>query len=420
MDQDQALIAWPEEGVTRVPFVVYSDPAVYEAEMTRIFRGAIWHHLGLEIEIPETGDYRLMQVGETPVIVMRNRAGGVSALVNRCAHRGTMLLFKPFGNVDELMCVYHNWLYDLEGNLQSIPFDKGINGKGGMPESFRKADHGLGRMRVETINGLIFGTFSDDVEPLRDYLGPQVVASFDRVTGREFRVLGYYSQWLSSNWKLYCENATDPYHATILHAWATKLKLNRLTMEGAIEMGREGWRREGWHQLSWSKMATDKGGEVYDRPEFRSGTDSFDAFGLHDTSVVEQWDEYGDGITTFIQTVFPNFVFQQIHNTLATRVLVPRGAEASELIWTILGYADDDESQTAGRLKQGNLIGPSGFISLEDGMVGSLVQRGIAGDKDKASVMEMDGRSIGTIRNSRASECGVRGLWTAYRALMGV
>ena len=85
-----------------------------------------------------------------------------------------------------------------------------------------------------------------------------------------------------------------------------------------------------------------------------------------------------------------------------------------------LGFADDDEKQTAGRLKQGNLIGPSGFISLEDGMVGGLVQRGLGGGRDKATVMEMDGRSIETIRNSRASECGVRGLWTAYRALMGV
>ena len=150
MDQDQALISWPKEGVTRAPFMVYSDPAVYEAEMTRIFRGAIWHHLGLEIEIPETGDYRLMEVGDTPIIVMRNGAGGISALVNRCAHRGTMLLFEPFGNAKELMCIYHNWLFDLEGNLQSIPFDKGINGKGGMPNSFSKADHGLDRILDRT------------------------------------------------------------------------------------------------------------------------------------------------------------------------------------------------------------------------------------------------------------------------------
>ena len=413
MENDQTLVDWPEDGVTRAPYVVFSDPAVYEAEMARIFRGRVWHYLGLEVEIPNRGDYRLIEVGEAPVIVLRNQADGITALVNRCAHKGTMLLYEPFGTVNELMCIYHNWTYDLDGALQSIPFEKGIGGRGGMPESFCKADHGLDRLRVETINGLIFGTFSDEVETLADYLGPQVVDSIGRIAGREFRVLGYYSQFLSSNWKLYCENATDPYHATILHAWATKLKLNRFTMEGAIEMG-----HGGWHQLSWSKMATDKGGEVYDTPAFRSGSDPFDAFGLHDASVIEQWDDYGDGATTYIQTVFPNFVLQQIHNTLATRYIVPRGPEASELYWTILGYADDDEEKTRIRLKQGNLIGPSGYISLEDGMVGGLVQRGITGSGDKASVIEMGGRSIETIRNSRASECGVRGLWTAYRTLM--
>jgi anthranilate 1,2-dioxygenase large subunit/terephthalate 1,2-dioxygenase oxygenase component alpha subunit len=136
--------------------------------------------------------------------------------------------------------------------------------------------------------------------------------------------------------------------------------------------------------------------------------------------VIEQWDEFGDGITTAIQTGFPNFMLQQIHNTIAVRVLIPRGIEGSELMWTVLGYADDEDWKTRGRLKQGNLIGPSGYISMEDGMVGNLVQRGTQGSKDKASVMELAGDSIETIRNSRASECGVRGFYTGYRELMGV
>jgi len=415
MDQVEALVTWPDEGITRAPYVVYADPEVYAAEMKRIFRGPIWHYLGLEVEMPERGDYRLMDVGDTPVIVVRNDAGGITALVNRCAHKGAMVLYKPFGQVKHLMCVYHNWHYDLDGNLRGVPFAKGIKGKGGLPDAFCPADHGLDRLRVETMNGLIFGTFSHAVEPLRDYMGPEMVANIDRVAGKEFRVLGYYSQWLSSNWKLYVENANDPYHATILHAWATKLKLNRLTMDGAIVMG-----HGGWHHLSWSKMATDQGGEVYDQADMRTGSDALGGFGLHDPSLIEQWDEYGDGITTAIQTTFPNFVLQQIHNTLATRVLVPRGLEGSELIWTLLGYADDDEQQTAMRLKQGNLIGPSGYISMEDGMIGGLVQRGFQGDLDKAGVLEMAGRSIETIEGSRASECGVRGFWTAYRTLMGV
>ena len=408
-------VVWPEEGVTRAPFAVYADPEIEQAEMERIFRGPVWHYLGVEVEIPQTGDYRLMEVGDAPVIVARNARGEVCAFRNRCAHKGTMLLFEPFGNVKELMCVYHNWRYDLDGRLTGIPFEKGIGGKGGMPASFDKAKHGLDRLRVDSIGGMIFGTFSDETEPLRDYLGPRMVRNMETVGCRAFRVLGRYSQHLASNWKLYWENASDPYHATILHAWATKLKLNRFTMEGAIEMG-----GGGRHHLSWSRMATDRGGAIYDGEAFRSGGEAFDRFGLHDPSVIEQWDEYGDGVTTRIQTVFPNFVLQQIHNTIATRVLVPRGVDGSELIWTVLGYADDDERRTAMRLKQGNLIGPSGYISLEDGMVGGLVRRGVAGSRDKAAVLEMDGDSIESIEGSRASECGVRGFWTAYRRCMGL
>ena len=415
MADTDTLIDWPEEGVARAPYAVFSDPAIYAAEMRRIFRGPVWHYLGLEAELPEPGCYRLIDVGDTPVIVLRTPDGGINALVNRCAHKGTMLLFEPFGRVERLMCIYHNWAYDLEGCLKSVPFARGINGKGGMPDTFDMAENGLDRLRVDSLGGIVFGTFSDRTPPLETYIGERLMPNFRRMTARPFKVLGYYSQYLDSNWKLYFENATDPYHATILHAWATRLKLNRFTMEGAIEMS-----EKGWHHLSWSKMATDRHGEVYETEAFRSGADDFDAFGLHDPSVIEQWDEFGDGITTAIQTAFPNFVLQQIHNTIATRYLVPRGPAGSELVWTVLGYADDDDRQTRIRLKQGNLIGPSGYISLEDGMVGSLVQKGIEGDKDKASVMEMAGRSVESIVNSRASECGVRGFWTAYRALMGV
>ena len=50
MDQRVPLFDWPEEGVRRTPYLVYSDPDVYEAEMARIFRGRTWHYLALEVE----------------------------------------------------------------------------------------------------------------------------------------------------------------------------------------------------------------------------------------------------------------------------------------------------------------------------------------------------------------------------------
>lgn len=408
-------VTWPNEGITRVPYALHVDPEIEQEEMRRIFRGRTWNYLCLEVEIPNPGDFRRVDVGDASVIVLRDETGQIRAFVNRCAHKGAALVTQSSGTRRELMCIYHNWIFDLQGRLTSVPFERGIQGKGGMPPTFSKERHPLTALRVESINGLVFGTFSAQTEPLRDYLSPVMVANIERVACKPFRVLGYYSQTLDSNWKLYFENATDPYHATILHAWATRLKLNRFTMEGAIEMG-----REGWHHLSWSKMATDRGGEIYERKEFRSGGSNFGDFTLQDPAIVEQWDERGDGITLAIQTAFPSFMLAQIHNTIATRVIVPRGVNGSELMWTILGYADDDEAKTAVRLRQGNLIGPAGYISLEDGMVGSYIQRVIGSDRDRSELLEMGGDSIETIRNSRASECGVRGFYTAYRELMGL
>ena len=34
-------LVWPSDGVTRVPFRVFSDPAIYAEEQKRLFRGSI-------------------------------------------------------------------------------------------------------------------------------------------------------------------------------------------------------------------------------------------------------------------------------------------------------------------------------------------------------------------------------------------
>src|ERR1700688_254599 len=78
-------------------------------------------------------------------------------------------------------------------------------------------------------------------------------------------------------------------------------------------------------------------------------------------------DEFGDGIGLQILSVFPNFVLQQIRNSLAVRRVVPRGLERTELVWTAFGFTSDDAELNERRLVQSNLIGPAGFISMEDG-----------------------------------------------------
>ena len=133
---------------------------------------------------------------------------------------------------------------------------------------------------------------------------------------------------------------------------------------------------------------------------------------------MEHYLELGDTITNSIQTIFPTMVIQQILNALAIRQLVPRGVDKAELFWTILGFAEDDDSMTKHRVKTNNLVGPAGFISMEDGVVGSFVQRAAKADPNAKTVLPMGGSQIEPSEGSRVTEAAVRGFWKGWREFM--
>ena len=117
--------------------------------------------------------------------------------------------------------------------------------------------------------------------------------------------------------------------------------------------------------------------------------------------------------------MFPSMVLQQVRNTIAVRVIRPRGVDKTELEWIHLGFDDDDEAMTERRLRQGNLIGAAGYISMEDGCVGGFVQRALQYNDDDSGVVMMGGHDAQS-QNFRASEAAIRGFWKKYRALTGV
>jgi len=139
---------------------------------------------------------------------------------------------------------------------------------------------------------------------------------------------------------------------------------------------------------------------------------------LADPSLLDAVDEFGDGIQLQILTVFPGFVLQQISNSLAVRQVLPKGPSAMELHWTYLGFADDPDEMRRRRLKQSNLVGPAGYVSMEDGCVGGFVQRGVAAAGAALSVVNMGGEGAES-QDTRATEASVRGFWKAYRRYMG-
>ena len=99
---------WPDEGVSRIPYGIYTDPDIYIEEQHSIFRGPVWNFIGLETEIPNSGDFKTGYIGDTPVVMLRDEAGAINVLVNRCGHRGNLVCIESCGNAERLTCVYHN------------------------------------------------------------------------------------------------------------------------------------------------------------------------------------------------------------------------------------------------------------------------------------------------------------------------
>lgn len=403
---------WPDEGYSRIPYGVYTDAGVYQEEQQKIFRGPVWNFVGLEQEIPGIGDFRTIYIGETPVIVVRDDTGEVRVMVNRCAHRGNLVCVGTEGHVKELTCVYHNWRYDLQGKLINVAFGKGVDGKGGMPEDFELGNFGLQNLKTYSYAGLIFASFSDDPVAFETFLGHEMLENMERVVGRDMELLGTYTQYMPNNWKLYMENVRDSYHASILHMFQATFRMNRLSMKGGIKLS-----DNGWHHISYSVAETDREEHQYNSKTLLSVKDGYL---LSDPRLVDMWREFDCGTTLAIQSTFPNFVVQQIYNSIALRLCVPRGPEECELMWWILGSADDTKEQRDVRVRQSNLVGPGGLISMEDGVVGGWVQRSSKQDPEKTTILEMGGRDVAPSEDGRTTEVSIRGFWKGFRDLMGV
>src|SRR5215510_9143430 len=360
--------------------------------------------------MPKPNTFRTSHVGDMPVVVTRDANGNIHAFENRCAHRGSLLCLKERGEAREIVCCYHNWTYNLEGTLTGIAFRRGIAGKGGMQPDAKPESHAPRKLKVEVFAGLVFGTLGKETPPFETYLGAEVAQRIRRVMRAPVRLLGGYSQSLSSNWKLYMENTKDSYHASLLHMFFTTFRLNRLSQKGGLVVN-----QNGAGHISYS-MAADVAGSEYEKAKMRSAQDDYS---LEAPELLQSVDEFGDGVGLQILAIFPGFVLQQIRNSLAVRRIVPQGLERSELVWTCFGFSTDDEALNELRLRQANLIGPAGFISMEDGAATGFVQRGSRGAPRELSVVEMGGRGIGS-EESRVSEAAVRGFWNAYRSHMGV
>ena len=210
---DQALTLADRVQADRVHTSLYTDPAIFETEMDKIF-ASTWVWVAHTSEVPEAGSYKNTYIGRQPVIVVRDRKQKVHVLLNRCRHRAATVCEGKKGKTNSFVCPYHGWSYSLDGALRGVPH----------PESYadqlEKGELGLVSLRVEEYAGMLFATFKDDIEPLVDYLGPArkwMDLFMKQGGGFPIKVAGEHRFRFPGNWKIQLENTTDAYHFPLVH-----------------------------------------------------------------------------------------------------------------------------------------------------------------------------------------------------------
>ncbi len=405
---------WGDAPVSRVPGRLYTDAELYAEELQRFFYRSHWCYVGLDCEVPAPGDFKRTVVGERSVIMVRDLTGEIRVLENRCAHRGVAFCRERHGRATDFTCPYHQWNYDLQGNLNGLPFRRGVKQDGlvhgGMPADFKLAEHGLTKLKVATRGGAVFASFDHDIESFEDFLGPEVLHYFDRVfnPARPLKLLGYNRQRIPANWKLMQENIKDPYHPGLLHTWFVTFGLWRADQKSQMLMD-----RHHRHACMVSRRNEGGGGEV------TKGVTSFRAqMTLHDDRVLDVVPEdWWGGPSVVMMTLFPSLIIQQQVNSLSTRHIQPVAPGVFDFVWTHFGFAHDDEAMTRRRLRQANLFGPAGYVSADDGEVIAFAQQAFAAHPEARTVSELDGLEV-KATDHMVTETLIRGMYRYWQQVM--
>jgi phenylpropionate dioxygenase-like ring-hydroxylating dioxygenase large terminal subunit len=205
----------------RVHSSLYTDPRVFADEMARIFHRG-WVFVAHASEIPKPGDFLTRHIGTQPVIAARAMDGSVAVLLNRCAHRGTLVCTAAQGHARTFQCPYHGWTYDLDGGLLGVPYP------GTYADGVDKGASGLARApRVSTYRGFVFASLGPAGPSLEEHLGP-ATRLIDRACdlspeGEVALTAGWVKHRCPSNWKMLPENDLDGYHLGFVHLalWKT-------------------------------------------------------------------------------------------------------------------------------------------------------------------------------------------------------
>ena len=265
-----------EKGIYRCKREMFTDPDLFELEMTHIFEGN-WIYLAHESQIPNVNDFLTTTMGRQPIFIARNKAGELNAFLNACSHRGAMLCRHKTGNRASYTCPFHGWTFNNSGKLLKVKDPAAA----GYPEGFNcEGSHDLTKVaRFESYRGFLFGSLNPDVKSLAEHLGEsaKIIDMIVDQSADGLEVLRGSSSYIyEGNWKLTAENGADGYHVSSVH-WNYAATQNQRTLREAGEeiktMSAGSWAKGGGgfysfdhgHLLLWTRWANPEDRPAWER-----------------------------------------------------------------------------------------------------------------------------------------------------------
>ncbi len=415
----------------RVTPVIYTDPAIYELELERVF-GRCWLFLCHESQIPKAGDFFNTFMGEDPVVIVRQKDGTIKAFLNQCRHRSMRVSYADSGNTRAFTCPYHGWSYGTDGALIEVPLETRA-----YPHGLCKEKWGLQEVtRVTSYKGLIFGNWDEGAPDLATYMGDMawyLDGVLDRREGGT-EIIGGVQKWeIECNWKFAAEQfASDQYHALFSHASAVQVLGAKPDDDADKKLGAGQTARPVWETakdaIQYGEDGHGSGFFFTEQPDANVWVDGEVSQYFRDT-YQEAEDRLGEVRALRLaghNTLFPTMSW--LNGTATLRVWHPKGANKVE-VWAFC-IADKDAPQDvkdAFERSATRAFGPAGFLEQDDSENWVEIQKILRGHRARNTPLCME-MGIGNekrredgipgITNYIFSETAARGLYRRWADLL--
>ena len=343
---DEAIAGVPiDRTFPGLPGRDYHDAAVWELERGTVFTRS-WFCVGRAEELARPGDYVARDVAGEGVLAVRGKDGRIRAFFNVCRHRGTVLCDEGAGNTKgAFVCPYHNWAYDLEGNLVGTP-----NVRAG--EDFDRSVYPLRRIASDEWEGFVFVHLGPEPRPLLDQLAeePDGPLTYERYGVGDLRVGHRIVYDVAANWKLIHDNYNECLHCPSVHP-----ELSRI-----VPMFRRG--------MVFDPERPDLGAALAEGLSTftMSGTSALPTLpGLTDLDCRTYWG----------YSIFPNVLMNLVSTGAMVYVLYPRGPARTTIVSEYL-YRPETIDEPG--FDPSDMVQFLDLVSVQDWTVCERAQRGVA------------------------------------------